>query len=197
MAPRLTTAAMAFLGAAAIAAISTAAATDSTCIAATIAGHNGWMIPGLLSAAGLACLILALGFASPHPIIPALAVFGAAWLVAIPGSGGLRPLTAVAGGWLLAVGELAYWSLDLELAGKNHRAVYIRRGATIAALVGASMALAIVPELSLSPTSATGVELTALGLLAAAAMVAVAAVLAWRLRPPADAPRGRGPAELG
>jgi hypothetical protein len=187
---------MALLGAAAIAAISTAAATDPSCAAATVTGPNGWMIPGLLSAAGLACLVLALSFASPHPITPALAFLGAAWLVAIPGSGGLRPLTAVAGGWLLAVGELAYWSLDLKLAGKNERAVYVRRGATIAALVGASTALAIVPELSLSPTPATGVELTAVGLLGAAAMVAVAAALAWRLRPPAEAPRRRGPAGL-
>lgn len=191
MAPRLTTAAMALLGAAAITAIATAAATDPSCIAATVAGPNGWMIPGLMSAAGLACLVLALRFASPHPIAPALALFGAAWLVAIPGSGGLRPLTAVAGGWLLAVGELAYWSLDLKLAGKNERAVYVRRGAAVATLVGASTALAIVPELSLSPTPATGVELTALGLLAAAAMVALAATLAWRLRPPSEAPGSR------
>jgi hypothetical protein len=182
---------MAFLGAAAIAGISTAAATDPSCAAATVAGPNGWMIPGLLCIAGLACLILALSFASPQPIVPALALFGAAWLLAIPGSGGLRPLTAVAGGWLLAVGELAYWSLDLKLAGKNDRAVYVRRGAVVATLVGVSTALAIVPELSLSPTPATGVELTALGLLAAAAMVAVAAALAWRLRPPAEAPGSR------
>jgi hypothetical protein len=182
---------MAFLGAAAIAGISTAAATDPSCAAATVAGPNGWMIPGLLCIAGLACVTLALSFASPQPIVPALALFGAAWLLAIPGSGGLRPLTAVAGGWLLAVGELAYWSLDLKLAGKNDRAVYVRRGAVVATLVGVSTALAIVPELSLSPTPATGVELTALGLLAAAAMVAVAAALAWRLRPPAEAPGSR------
>jgi hypothetical protein len=195
MAPRLTTTALALLGAAAFAAISTASATDPSCIAATIADRNGWMIPGLLSATGLACLVLALRFATPRLIVPALAVSGAAWLLGIPGSGGLRPLTAVAGGWLLAVGELAYWSLDLKLAGKNERAVYLRRGATVATLVGASTALAIVPELSLSPTPATGVELTALGLLAAAAMVALAAALAWRLRPPAEAP-GSGPAGL-
>jgi hypothetical protein len=186
MAPRLITAAMALLGAAAIGAISTAAATDPSSVAAAV-GPSGWMIPGLLSATGLACLVLALGFASPRPIVLALALYGAAWLVGIPSSGGWRPFTAVAGGWLLAVGELAYWSLDFKIAGRDEGTVYLQRGATIAILVGASIALAAVPELSLFPIPATGVELTAAGLLAAAAMVGVA---------PAEGPRGTDPARL-
>lgn len=188
MAPRLTTAALALLGAAAFGIVSTAATADPTGVAAA-AGRSGWTIPGYLSLAALACLSLGLGFASPRPIVLALALLGAAWLVGIPTSSAWRSLTAVAGGGLLAVAELAYWSLEFRVPGIDQRTVHLRRAATIAALVGASVALALVPELNLSPTPATGVGLTAAGLLAAAALVAVAAALAWRLRPERDSRR--------
>jgi hypothetical protein len=49
--------------------------------------------------------------------------------------------------------------------------------------VGASIMLALIPQLDLSAIPVSGLELTAAGLLAAAALVAVAAVMAWRLRP--------------
>ncbi|MGD0018043.1 MAG: hypothetical protein ABSD62_02205 [Candidatus Limnocylindrales bacterium] len=186
MAPRLITAALALLGAAAFGAVSTAAATDATSVAAA-AGPSGWMIPGLMSLTALACLTLALRLPNPRPIVLSIALLGAAWLVGIPASGGWRSLTALAGGSLLGVAELAYWSLDFRVAGTNQRTVYIRRAATVAALVGASVALALVPELDLSQIPVSGVELTVAGLLAAAALVAVAATLAWRLRPERDA----------
>jgi hypothetical protein len=182
MAPRLTTAALALVGATVLAVVSTVAATDGTSIASA-AGRSGWMIPGCLSLAGLACLVLGLAIADSRPIGPALALLGAAWLVAAPNSDAWHALTAVAGGWLLAVAELAYWSLDFKLAGRDPRAVHMRRGASVAVLVGASVVLAMVPELNVSLPTA-GVELTVAGLLAAAALIAVAASLAWRLRPP-------------
>jgi hypothetical protein len=181
MAPRLTTALLAILGAAAFGILSTIAATDQTSVVAAV-GRSGWVIPGLLSLGAMACLILALTFSTARPIVLALALLGAAWLLGLPNSGAWRSLTAVAGGWLLAVAELAYWSLDFRVAGKNQRTVYVRRAATIAALVGASVALSFVPELDLSAALTTGLELTAVGLLGAAALVAVAAALAWRLR---------------
>lgn len=190
MAPRLTTAALALLGAAAFAAVSTAAATDPTSFASAF-GRSGWMISGYLSLAALACLALALTLADAGPITLALALLGAAWLVGIPASEGWRSLTAVAGGSLLAVAELAFWSLDFRVAGRDQREVHIRRGATIAALVGASVLLALVPELNLSPTPTAGLELTAAGLLGAAALIAVAASLAWRLRPSHELPGTR------
>ncbi len=195
MAPRLTTAATALLAAAAIGVISTAAATAPSGVAAAT-GRSGWMIPALLSAAGLVCLTVALTFTSPHPIALALALLGAAWLVGIPSSGVLRPSTAVAGGGLLAVGELAYWSLDFKIAGRDEATVYRRRAATIAVLVGASTALAVVPEANLGAVPVSGLGLTAAGLLAVATLVAVAAALAWRLRPPAATPGGTRPARL-
>jgi len=181
MAPRLTTAALAILGAAAFGVLATVAATDHTSVASA-AGPSGWMIPGLLSLGAMACLTLALTFPTARPIVLALALLGAAWLVGLPNSGVWRSLTAVAGGWLLAVAELAYWSLDFKIAGNDQRDVHVRRAATIAALVGASVALSLIPELDLAAAPTTGLELTAIGFLGAAALVAVAAALAWRLR---------------
>jgi hypothetical protein len=118
-----------------------------------------------------------------RPIFLAIAFLGAAWLIGVPAVAAWRSLTAVAGGWLLAVAELAYWSLDFRVAGKDERAIYVRRAATIFALVGACILLALVPQLDLSAVPISGIELTAVGLLAAAALIAVAAGMAWRLRP--------------
>jgi hypothetical protein len=190
MAPRLTTAALALGGAAAFAAVSTAAATDGTSIASA-AGRSAWMIPGYLSLAALACMVLGLTLADARPIGPALALLGAAWLVGAPNSDAWHALTAVAGGWLLAVAELTYWSLDFKLAGRDPRAIHFRRAAAIAVLVGASVGLAMVPMLNVSPPTA-GIELTVAGLLGAAALIAVAASLAWRLRPPTEPAGTRG-----
>jgi len=181
MAPRLTTATLAILGAAVIGLLSTVAATDHTSVAAA-AGRSGWVIPGLLSLAALACLVLALAIPTPGPIVLALALLGAAWLVGLPNAGLLRSLTAVAGGWLLAVAELAYWSLDFRIAGADQRTVHVRRAVTIATLVVASVVLSLVPELDLAAAPTAGLALTAIGLLGAAALVGVAASLAWRLR---------------
>ena len=182
MAPRLTTAALALAGAAAFGASSTVVSTSATSVAAT-AGNYGWLIPGLLSLTSLALLALAVALPDGRPIVLGIALLGAAWLVGIPDSATWRSLTAVAAGWLLAVAELAYWSLDFRVAGKNAPAIYRRRGATIAALVAASTLLALVPQLDLSGFPVGGLELTAAGLLAAAALIAVAASMAWRLRP--------------
>jgi hypothetical protein len=181
MAPRLTTALLAIVGAAVFGVVSTLAATDRTSLAAAV-GPSGWIIPGLLSLIAVACLLLALTYPTPWPIFLGLALLGAAWLVGLPSSGGWHALTAVAGGWLLAVAELAYWSLDFRIAGKDERTIRVRRGATIAILVGAAVALSIVPELDLAATSTSSLGLTVVGFLGAAALVAVAAALAWRLR---------------
>jgi hypothetical protein len=181
MAPRLTTALLAIFGAVAFGLLSTVAATDHTSVAAA-AGRSGWMIPGLLSLVALACLVLALTLPTPQPIVLAVALLGAAWLVGLPSAGAWRSLTALAGGWLLAVAELSFWSLDFRIAGADQRMVHVRRAATIATLVAASVALSLVPELDLAATPTTGLVLTALGLLGAVALVAVAAALAWRLR---------------
>ena len=182
MAPRLTTAALALSGAAVFGAVSAVAATDHTSAVAA-AGRFGPVIPVLLSLGSLAFLALALALPDGRPIVLGIALLGVAWLVGIPDSATWRSLTAVAAGWLLAVAELAYWSLDFRVAGKDAPTIYVRRAATIAALVGASILLALVPQLDLSGIPIGGLELTGAGLLAAAALVAVAAAMAWRLRP--------------
>jgi hypothetical protein len=193
MAPRLITAALSLAGAAAFGLLFTAVSTDPTGVAAA-AGRMGWAIPACLSLIALLVLTLALAFASPRPIVLAVALLGAVWLVGVPATGGWRSLAAPAGAWLLAVGELAYWSIEFEVAGANQRTMYVRRAATIAALTGSSAILAAVPQLDLSPIQAGGLELTVAGLLAAAALVSVAAALAWRLRQPADSSGPAAPA---
>jgi hypothetical protein len=182
MAPRLITAGLAFAGAAVIGAVSTVASSDSSSVAAGL-GHNGFMIPGLLWLTSLGLLAVALAIPDGRPIFLAIALLGAAWLIGIPAAAAWRSLTAVAGGWLLAVAELAYWSLDFRVAGNDVRTIYVRRAATIFALVGACTLLALIPQLDLSAVPISGIELTATGLFAAAALIAVAAGMAWRLRP--------------
>jgi hypothetical protein len=182
VAPRLTTAVVALVGAAAFGAISTVVATDTTSVASA-AGRSGWMIPGLLSLGSLAFLALAVALPDGRPIVLGIVLLGAAWLVGIPDSAVWHTLTAIAAGWLLAVAELAYWSLDFRVASNDQRTIHVRRAATIAALVGASILLALVPQLDLSGIPVGGLELTVAGLLAAAALIAVAASMAWRLRP--------------
>ena len=193
MAPRLITAALALAGAAAFGLVFTALATEPTGVAAA-AGRMGWAIPASLSLIALLVLTLALAVASPRPIVLAVALLGAVWLVGVPATGGWRSLAAPAGAWLLAVGELAYWSIEFEVAGANQRTMYVRRAASIAALTGASAILAAVPQLDLSPIQAGGLELTVAGLLAAAALVSVAAALAWRLRQTANSSGPASPA---
>ncbi len=181
MAPRLTTAALALLGAAAIGAVATVAATDATS-AASVAGRSAVFVPGALSLAALALLAIALLLSDARPLLPGIALLGAAWLVGIPDSSAWHRLTAVAGGSLLAVAEMAYWSLDFRVAGRDRSEIHIRRAAAIAALAGVSTMLALIPELDLASIPITGLELTAMGLMAAAALIAVAASMAWRLR---------------
>jgi hypothetical protein len=181
MAPRLTTTALAIAGAALLGLAATVAATDPTSVAANV-GPRGWQIAAGLALAGTALLALGLALASSYPILPALALLGAAWLVALPTGGPWRPATAFAGGWLLAVAELAYWSLDLEIATVTDSEVFRRRALTIGTLAAGASLLALVPELGFSPVPVAGLELTGFGLLAAAALLAVAALLAWNLR---------------
>lgn len=182
MAPRPMTAALALAGAAVIGIVSTVASADSSSVAAGL-GHNGFVIAGLMSLAAIGLLAVAMAVPDGRPILLAIALLGAAWLIGIPDTAAWRSMTAIAGGWLLAVAELAYWSLDFRVTGNDQRAVHVRRAATIVALVGVSILLALVPQLDLSAVPVSGLELTAAGLLAAAALIAVAAVMAWRLRP--------------
>ncbi len=185
MAPRLMTSTLAIVGAAAFGALSTAAATDSSSILAS-SGRAGWIIPAVLTGAAIVWLVLALRLSSGRPVVLSLLLLGAAWLIADPASTTWRSLAPIAGGWLLAVGELAYWSLDFRVTGVDSVEVHVRRGLTVTALVVGSTSLALLPELDLSRLPVMGIELTAAGLLSAAAVIGVAAAMAWRLRPAQD-----------
>jgi hypothetical protein len=184
MALRLTTAAAAVLGAAAFGAAATLAASDPSS-AVSVARVSGWLLVAALSLGALTLLTVALAFGSPRPIVVPLGLLGLAWLIGIAGTSPWRSMTPLAGGWLLAVAELAYWSTDLRILGRDLRGAHLRRASMIAMLVVASAALAFVPELSVSPPI-TGLALTAMGLLGALALAAAASAQAWRLRQPRE-----------
>jgi hypothetical protein len=179
--PRLATASASLMGAVALAVLTTVAATDRTS-AAGVATQASWLVPGLLASSGVAVLGLALVLARPGPIVVSLALLGAAFLLALPTTEPWHSAAPLAGGGLLAVAELAYWSVDLRIAGRDAPTIHRRRMALTAALVAAAIALAAMPEIGLGPTPLTGVELTAFGLAAGAALIALASWLAWRLR---------------
>ena len=187
--PRLITALLALAGSAALAVFATIAGTDATS-PAFVAADSGWLIPGLLGLSGVAVLGAALAIPHPGPILPGLALVGAAYLIGLPAAGPWRSLTPFAGGLLLAVAELAYWSVDFKVRGRDAGRVYARRAAAIAGVVAAGVVLAAIPEIDLGGVGLGGVELTIAGLAGGAALIAVAAGLAWRLRPVDTGSRG-------
>jgi hypothetical protein len=194
--PRLrrATASASLAGAVALAVLTTVAATDRTS-AAGVATQASWLVPGLLASAGVGVLVLALALANPGPIVVSLGLLGTAFLIAQPATEPWHSAAPLAGGWLLAVAELAYWSVELRIAGRDAPGIHRRRLGLTVALLAAGMVMAAVPEIRLGETPLTGVELTALGLAGGAALIALAAWLAWRLRPtapdPAASTRGR------
>jgi hypothetical protein len=179
--PRIATASLAVAGATVLAAFSTIGATDKSS-AAAVAANSSWLVPGLLSAFGVAVLGLAIALAYPQAIVLALGFLGTAFLIGLPGSGPWRSVAPLAGGWLLAVAELAYWSIDFRVAGLDDPRIHRRRAALTATLVAAGVASALIPEIGFSPGGLAGIELTALGVIGVGAMLALAAGLAWRLR---------------
>jgi hypothetical protein len=154
------------------------------------------MIPALFAFAGLVVLALALAFAYPSAIVLGLGFLGAAFLAGLPSTGPLRAAAPLAGGWLLAVAELAYWSVDFKVAGRDDPRIHRRRAGMIAGLVAAGVLLSLVPEIDFNPGGLDGIELTALGVIGGGTLVALAAALAWRLRGP-NAGRGSGASGLG
>jgi hypothetical protein len=180
-----------------LAVLTTVAATDRTS-AAGVAPQASWLVPGLLAGAGVGALGLALVLAHPGPIVVSLGFLGAAFLIALPATEPWHSAAPLAGGWLLAVAELAYWSVELRIAGRDAPGIHRRRLALMVALVAAGIIMAAVPEIGLGQTPLTGVELTALGLGGGAALIALAAWLAWRLRSTApDAVASTGGRRLG
>ena len=126
-----------------------------------------------------ALVLLALGVARPLPSLlpwPVAILAGAyAWKL---GDGGVDQWAPVYAGGLLAVAELAYWSIELRGRWQDAERLTERRVALIAALALASVVVGGVVLAATSLRIGSGVATDLLGVAAAVAALAVVAGLA-------------------
>jgi hypothetical protein len=133
--------------------------------------------PELAGLAAAALVLLALGLAWPFPSLlpwPLVVLAGAyAWKL---GDGGLDQWAPVYAGGLLAIAELAYWSVELRGRARDTERLTERRLALIAALALLSVAAGGLVLAATSVRIGGGVAADLVG--AAAAVVALAVVAA-------------------
>lgn len=182
MKPRALTGSVALAGAGACALAAILLGLDRSSPAG-IAQGSSWLLPGLSAVAGFGLLAIALRFGSASAVVPAVGLLGVALLLGLPSAGSWRAATPLAGAWLLAIAELSSWSIDLRVRGIDAPVVYRHRAAAIIGVLAFGLVLAATVEVGLDPIDLGGLELTALGLLAGATLIGLAATLAWRLRP--------------
>jgi hypothetical protein len=143
---------------------------------ALTAGHDRLAFGGLALAA---LVLLALGIASPLPsLLPwPVAILAAAYAWKL-GNGGVDQWAPVYAGGLLAVAELAYWSIELRGRWQDAERLTERRAALIAALALASVAAGGLVLAATSVRIGSGIATDLLGVAAAVAALAVVATLA-------------------
>ena len=104
------------------------------------------------------------------------------WAVGLAGAGYVigREHHAVVDGWASAVGaglllaaELAAWSIEHDARIREERTMVVRRVLLLAALVGGAALLGFVLVAAAAVSASTGIALTAVGVAAAVASVAV------------------------
>jgi hypothetical protein len=136
---------------------------------------------GALGGLGALCLAWALVRANAYLVPWPLALLGTAYAVAlvVRGSGvdDAAPLVAVG---LLLCGELAAWSIDERLAVRAERAVFVARGAALAALAFGSLLVATLAVALATAPAGAGLAWTILGAASTVAVVGVAVALARR-----------------
>jgi uncharacterized membrane protein len=143
---------------------------------ALTAGANRLALGGL-ALAGV--VLLAVGLARPFPSLlpwPVVILAGAyAWKL---GDGGVDQWAPVYAGGLLAVAELAYWSIELRGRAQEAERLTERRAALIATLALASVAASGLVLAATSVRIGSGVATDLLGVAAAVAALAIVAALA-------------------
>jgi hypothetical protein len=134
----------------------------------------------------VAALLLLVGLAAGWAgAIPwALGMLGGEYLVSLYVRGGsAATVAAIYGSGLLLLAELAYWSLERQTPSQDEAGLTLRRALAAALLVLGSLGLGLLVA-AVTQVSLTGsLLLTAVGVMAAAAALALVAALAWRLRP--------------
>ena len=112
-----------------------------------------------------------------------LVLLGAAYVASLelrPDAGAIDAAAPLVGAGLLAVAELAYWSIELRGPGREERRLLARRAAAVVGLALASLLLgAVVVTLTAVPLGG-GVVWDAVGVAAAAAALTLILRLARR-----------------
>jgi hypothetical protein len=143
---------------------------------ALTADHDPLAFGGLVL---VALVLLALGVAWPLPSLlpwPVAILAGTyAWKL---GHGGIDQWTPVFAGGLLAVAELAYWSIELRGRWQDAERLTERRAALIAVLALAALAASGLVLAATSLRIGSGIATDLLGIAAAVAALAVVAALA-------------------
>ena len=145
--------------------------------------EDGYLVRATLLAAGVAAGVLAAGLVLRWPIaIPGAICLVAAPYLAILGfeAEGIDTRAPLLAALLLAIAELAYWSLELRGALADEPGTYLRRvaliaGLAVATIAGGTVVLAVVDEIA-----ADGAAFDIAGAAAAVGAIALLALAAVR-----------------
>jgi hypothetical protein len=147
---------------------------------------DGYLVRANVVASVVALTVLAAGLALRIPItVPAaIAVLGAEY-VAILGfeADTLDTQAPVVAGALLAVAELAYWSLELRVPVVDEAGTYLRRLALLAALIVGVVGVGAIMLTLVEVVEAGGVPVDVLGAVAALGALGLLAFAARRSVP--------------
>ena len=141
--------------------------------------EDGYLVRATVLAAVLACALLGAGLVLRLPIvIPAAIVLLAAPYVAILGFelDGLDTRAPLLAALLLAVAELAYWSLELRGTLADEPGTYLRRVALVAGLAVATIAGGTVVLALAEQVAAEGPAFEIAGAAAAVGAIALGAL---------------------
>jgi hypothetical protein len=151
-----------------------------------VLADDGYLIRANAVVSVVALVVLAAGLVmSVEGTVPvAIALLGAEY-VAILGSetDALDPGAPLVAGALLAVAELAYWSLELRAPVVDEAGTYLRRIAVLSTLVLGAVGFGVVALTLVEAVSAGGVALDILGAAAALGAFALLALAARRTVP--------------
>lgn len=126
-----------------------------------------------LGAAGAVVLALGIALRLPLAIPWAVALTAAGYVVVREQRSTVDGWAAVVGALLLLAAELAAWAIEHDARIHEERTIVVRRALTIAALVASSALAGFVLVGAAAFSTSTGVLLTAVGVAAAVAAVAV------------------------
>jgi hypothetical protein len=125
-------------------------------------------------------VLLAVALGRAGLVAPGLVVVlaGYATLVVLRDAAALDPAAPIVGGALLAVAELAYWSVELRGKQPEERSVVVRRLATLAALTAGAIVLGAGVLAATALPLGGGLVWNVVGVAAAVAALALIARLA-------------------